>query len=360
MGREKDTFEQLLCLLPEGWEAKAKELGALRRARKIKTPAALLRLLLLYLTEGKSIAGTSAITKLSGEAELGKTAVFKRVGNSGAWLRWLCENVYRRAGLITEKPQWLQDKNVLLADGSEDVKCGEEKQYYLLHYSVDLFTLSAREFLITDNKTGERLGNFKQMGKGDIVVGDRAYGTLPGIAYLQERGAGYVLRGRGCTFYDRKKRKIDLLERFSALKEGEYGDTAAWCKINGSFEPVRVCALRKDKDSERKGIKRLVKTNQRKQGGKPVSALQQEYNKYIIVITSLGKKASAEQVLQLYRMRWQIEIAFKRLKSIFGYNEMPARKPENIRTWFYGKLLLGALCETLVNTGRFPPSGRMP
>ena len=72
MGREKDTFEQILCLLPEGWEAKARELGALRRARKIKTPAALLRLILLYLTEGKSFAGTSAIARLSGEAELSK------------------------------------------------------------------------------------------------------------------------------------------------------------------------------------------------------------------------------------------------------------------------------------------------
>ena len=61
------------------------------------------------------------------------------------------------------------------------------------------------------------------------------------------------------------------------------------------------------------------------------------------------------EVLSLYRMRWQIELAFKRLKSIFHYNEMPARKPENIRTWFYGTMLLAALCEALVNTGRFPP-----
>jgi hypothetical protein len=35
---------------------------------------------------------------------------------------------------------------------------------------------------------------------------------------------------------------------------------------------------------------------------------------------------------------------------------MPARKPKNIKTWFYAKLLLAALCETLVNTGRFSPS----
>jgi IS4 transposase len=101
---------------------------------------------------------------------------------------------------------------------------------------------------------------------------------------------------------------------------------------------------------EWKGMHRL------KSSGIYVSALREEYNKYIIVITSLGKDVGTEQVLDLYRARWQIEIAFKRLKSLFRYNEMPARKTENIKTWFYGKLLLSALCETLVNTGRFSPS----
>jgi hypothetical protein len=258
-----------------------------------------------------------------------------------------------------ESPRWLAGKNVLLVDGSENVKCGKEKQYYMLHYSIDLFTLAAREFIITDNKTGEKLANFKNLGRDDIVIGDRAYGTLPGIAYLKRHGAGYAVRvrARGFTVYDTKKQEIELLERFSGIKEGEYADSNGLCRINGSYEPVRICAMRKDKGSERAGMKRLVKTNQRKKGGKAVSALQREYNKYIIAAISLGKGVSAEQVLELYRARRQTELAFKRLKSIFRYNEMPARNPQNLRAWFYGKLLLAALCETLVNTGRFSPSG---
>jgi hypothetical protein len=358
MGRENYKFEQLLSLLPEGWEAKAKELGAFKRAREIKTPGELLHLVLLYLTEGKSFAGTSALIQLSGEASLNKIAVFKRMQKCGLWLRWMCEHIYRQAGLLVDKPLWLEGKNVLLVDGSEDVKCGEQKQYFMLHYSIDLFTLSEREFLITDMQTGEKLVNFKDIRTNDIVIGDRIYGTLPGIAYLMSRHAYYVLRIRaGCfSIYDRNNEKIDLLEQFSGLQEGETAEITGYCKINDRYEQVRFCALRKDMDSERKGLKRLVKENQRKQGGKPVTELQQGYNKYIIVATSLGDEITAAQVLDLYRARWQIEIAFKRLKSIFCYNEMPARLSENIRTWFYGKLLLAALCETLVNTGRFSPS----
>ena len=115
--------------------------------------------------------------------------------------------------------------------------------------------------------------------------------------------------------------------------------------------------MRKDKQSEEDGIKRLIKENQRKCGGKDVTKQQRESNKYIMVMTSLGKEVSPAQVLELYRLRWQIEIAFKRLKSLFEYNELPSKNSQSVKAWFYGKLLLAALCETLVNAGRFSPSG---
>jgi IS4 transposase len=175
---------------------------------------------------------------------------------------------------------------------------------------------------------------------------------------MLERGAEYVLRikSRGFRIYDAKEREIDLLKSLSSLKAGEKADMRVKCRINNRYKPVRMCVLRKDGDSEQAGLKRLVKTNQRKSGGKAVSEVQRENNKYIMVATSLGKKVSACQVLELYRKRWQIELAFKRLKSLFQYNDLPATNGESIKAWFYGKLLLAALCETLVNTGRFSPS----
>ena len=359
MGLGEYKFEELLRLLPEGWEAKAKELGALQRAREIKTAEELLRLILLYLTEGKSFRGTSALIHLSGEAKLSDVAVLKRMRNSAAWLQWLCENMYRQAGFIVKKPAWLKNKNVKVVDGSEDVKCGVRRQCYMLHYCLDIFTLAAHELHVTDIKTGEKLSNFKKFGKDDIVMGDRMYGTLPGIAYLRRLKADYVLRikTRGFTVYNGKNQEVDILQSFSVLNHGEIGEINVKCFINGQYEPIRICAFRKDESDEYKGLKRLTKENQRKQGGKPVTELQQENNKYIFVATSLAEEASAAQVLELYRLRWQIEITFKRLKSLFNYNDLPATHSKSVNAWFYGKLLLAALCETMVNTGRFSPSG---
>ena len=119
MGWGEDRFKQLACLLPEGWEAKAKELGALRRAREIKSAEELLRMILLYMTEGRSFAGTCALLGLSGEAKISKVAVFKRMRNSAPWLQWLCENIYRGKGLIVKKPEWLKKRNVILVTGQK-------------------------------------------------------------------------------------------------------------------------------------------------------------------------------------------------------------------------------------------------
>jgi transposase len=124
--------------------------------------------------------------------------------------------------------------------------------------------------------------------------------------------------------------------------------------------PVRAGPHLRGKERQGKraaGLKRLKKENQRKRGGKAASKLQRESNRYVVVITSLGKEVTAAQIMGLYRLRWQTETAFKRLKSLFQYNDLPAKRGDSVKAWFYGKLLLAALCETLVNTGRFSPCG---
>jgi hypothetical protein len=356
MGKGTDDFESLLAYMPEGWEAKAKELGALQRARKVKTAGELLKLILLYLTEGKSFAGTSALLRLGGDIQLNKIGVYKRIRSSAEWLKWLCVNFFRNSGLLAEKPQWLKGKQVCLVDASEDVICGSRKSYFRLHYCLDLFTLEMRELKVTDIKTGEALTNFTQLGKKDIVLGDRIYGSIPGMRYLLEQKSGYVLRlrARAFTVYNEQGQKISLLWRLKGLKTSESRSFEVMYLHEGSYVPLRICAMRKDHNSERAGLKRLKKTNQRKHQGAEVSKLQSAYNRYIIVATSLAETVSASQVLELYRMRWQIELVFKRLKSLFQYNEIPVKLDETAYAWFYGKLLLAALCERLVNEGRFP------
>jgi hypothetical protein len=356
MGEDNYTFEDLTAILPEFWREKAKELGALQRAREIKTPEDLLKLIFLYLTEGKSFGNTSALLSMSESCHLTKKAIYTRLCHSAEWLRWLCENLCRESRMLVEKPAWLEGKRVYVVDASDESVYGSSKTDYRLHYSVGLFDLGMKEMRLTDAKTGEKLSNFERFGKDDLVIADRAYGTIAGIEYLGARGSDYLLRYRTGAFnlYSREHERVEVTEFFQGLEPGGCGEVTLYYQVKGEYKPVRLCAIRKTAEAEAKGVERLKAMNRMKSHGKPPSEAQLANNRYVIVMTSL-LESEAYLILQLYRFRWQIELVFKRLKSLFGYNQIPSKVEASAKAWFYGKLLLAAFCETWANKARFSP-----
>jgi hypothetical protein len=155
--------------------------------------------------------------------------------------------------------------------------------------------------------------------------------------------------------YNRQGRKVNVLGYFKGLRPGESGEKTLYYEYEGEYKALRFCVLRKTKEAEAKGLEGLKKTRMRKAGNTELSAAQIAYNRYVIVVTSI-RDAAPELLCDLYRQRWQIELAFKRLKSLFKYHEIPVHVAAGARAWFYGKLLLAALCERWVNEGRFSPS----
>jgi IS4 transposase len=51
-------------------------------------------------------------------------------------------------------------------------------------------------------------------------------------------------------------------------------------------------------------------------------------------------------------MRWQIELAFKRLKSLAQLGHLPKHDNRSSRAWLYGKLLVVLLAQKLIRIGR--------
>ena len=82
-----------------------------------------------------------------------------------------------------------------------------------------------------------------------------------------------------------------------------------------------------------------------------------EFAKYVIVFTTLANGSTAE-VLESYRMRWQIELVFKRLKSLAQLGHVPKHHDRSARAWLFGKLLVTLLAQKLIRIGRdISPSG---
>jgi len=356
MKEEGSRIEKITELLPEGWREKARETGAITRSRKIKTPEELLRLNLLYQTSGGSFGKTSAMLKFTEENSLNKNAVYERILKSKEWLRWMCENTCRETGYLAPRPEWLEGKTVCLIDGTNESKRGSKQADFRLHYCMELFTVKMREMLLTEAVEGEKLSRFHNIGKNDVILADRMFGTLQGISHLIEKECEYVLRLKSGAFnlYDKTQEKVELSSYFDYLAENESGDGLFWYKKDNQYHQIRICAVRKTEEAVQTGITQIKKSNSKEKRGK-VTQKQREYNHFIIVATNLFNQ-SATRIMELYRMRWQIELVFKRFKSIFNYDEMPSKLKDSAETWFYGKLLVAALCESLVNKGRFSPN----
>ncbi len=96
-----------------------------------------------------------------------------------------------------------------------------------------------------------------------------------------------------------------------------------------------------------------------RKNGRQVSERSLRLAGYIIVVTSLAHKDfSLHAVFKLYRMRWQIELAFKRLKSLLGTGHVPKTDPDSVRAWLQAKLLTCLLIEKLLlESGLFSPWG---
>jgi len=345
---------ELTKYLPEGWESAARETGAFKRGKKIKTVEDLLELNLLYLTEGGSFGITSALIALTTELEIHKQSIYERIQKSWRWLKWMTEEMCKNHQFTMEKPEWL-DRDVITVDGSEESIKGSKQGDWRLHLAFDIFNFSYRTIEITDIKEGEKMSRYK-IYKGDIVLADRMYGNIQGMEHIRRNGADFVLRYRTKAFnvYDDDGNKIELIDQFKPLKAMESTSVYGYYYHKGKRYPVRVVAMRKDDEAIEQTKLKMHKKLSKQRGTKP-SAQALLFNEYIVVTTSLDCTYTENQVLELYRARWQIEKVFYRLKSLFGFGDVPSKNEDTVKAWFYGKLFLAVLCETILVTECFFP-----
>lgn len=264
----------------------------------------------------------------------------------------MTEELCRQSGFTMPKPEWLERK-VIALDGSEMCVKGSKQGNYWLHCALDIFDLSYRSIEITGIKEGEKLSRH-MVKPGDIILADRMYGNIKGMEHVLSNGGDFILRYRtkGFNVYDAQGDKINLLERFKGLKPMEKMSLECFYYSEGTKRPVRLVTMRKDEDAFKVSQRRMTK-KLNKQRGKAPSKEALEFNEYIVLATSLNE--SEEKILELYRARWQIEQVFLRLKEMYDLGEVPSKNDDSVKAWFYGKLFLAVLAETIMKKECFSP-----
>ncbi|MBX3638136.1 MAG: IS4 family transposase [Rubrivivax sp.] len=350
-------WEVVAAMLPVGWQAKAVELGAVRRQlRGFEDVASLLRVLLIHLADGCSLRETAVRASAGGLAAVSDVALLKRLRSCGGWFEWMVRQLACEMALSLGVDAPLAGRRVRLIDGSSVCEPGATGSTWRLHYALNLRTLSCEEVHVTDASVAESLSLF-EIRSGDVIMADRGFARRGGVRWALQHQADVLLR-TGLTSVPLRGRHGMPLQALQLLRTLEIGRCGEWpARIEDGTEAieVRMCAYKKTAAQTQAAVK-AIELEARKKGRQP-AADTLEAAGYVIVLTTLAE-LPAQNIMELYRLRWQVELAFKRLKSLLQLGHLKKFDRDGARAWLQGKLLVACLIEKLILTAeRFSPWG---
>lgn len=344
----------LTSLFPEGWRERAVETNVLKGLRKDKSEEDLLRTLLIHLAGGYSLRETALRARQAQLADMSDVALLKRLRKSKDWLAAMCVSMFQERGVSLGEPI---DFEVRLFDGTDVKEPGKTGSLWRIHYSVRVPSLRCDFLRITavnGEGTGESLKQFP-VQPGDHIIADRGYGTASGIEHVTHSKGAVLVRvsPHNLVIHDSSGSPIRWKERLGEIKEsGCVRSWPAW--IPGSqYKRIagRVCAVRKTEEAIRLAHNRL-----RRRASKNGQQLRPEtlmHAEYVIVFTTFSEsRFTAADVMRWYRLRWQIELVFKRFKQIAQLGHLPKYDDESAKAWLYGKLFVALMTEKLIAYAR--------
>ncbi len=233
---------------------------------------------------------------------------------------------------------------LLAIDASTVQERGATQTTYRLHSSIDLVTLQLQQMLITDDKTAEGVNNF-DLREGDVVLLDRGYNHNRQLVPLLDRGADIILRynPHGLCLHEQAdiSSKINWMQRLS--EHTTHQSFAVHLLHQGKAIPCWLHAHALSPEQAAAARRKVKATANSK--GQTASAKRLLLAGWILVLTSIAPDVlSFDSICNLYRTRWQIELAFKRMKSLLKFDQLRAKKGSKLAELY----LLAKLLYTLV------------
>jgi hypothetical protein len=334
----EEDWPIVLDMLPPDLEESAYSKLALRRHREVGSAGDLVRLALAYSMCDMSLRQTAAWAQLVGLGALSDVAVLNRLRHAAAWLGHLVLCWLRARGLPTQVP----GVRVRIVDATTVSEPGSHGIDWRLHLGLDLAQLLIVSLEVTGPEAGESLRRYT-VTPGEIFLADRGYGCREDLASVLDNAGHVVVRIslRNCPLETRAGRALDALGVLETLEIGELGDWPVQIRVEDRVYPLRLVALRHTPEATGKEQKKLQQAAAKRKGR--VEARSLRAAAFTCVVTDLPATAlPAASVLELYRLRWQVEIAFKQLKGILNFDGLRAKDPQLAQAYLFAKLL-GAL-----------------
>lgn len=358
-----DQWKSLLARLPREFdlEKTLRECKALVRRRGITSAEALLRLILVYSLCGLSLRATAAWAQAQGVANISDVALLKRLRKASPWMGQLlaAKLAERVEGLGSQAPL---SYRLRIVDATTASIPGSQGTDYRVHLGLDLGSFQIDRIEVTGAQGGE---SYSRLGiqAGDLILGDRGYCHRRGLAAVRQADADFVVRinWQNLPLEDAQHQRLDLVELLESVEgseavEFELATVAVPSQAIPSL-PVRLIVVRKSPEAAEAERRRILREASRK--GRTANPKTLKAAAFFFVLTSVPQPVlSAEKVLELYRLRWQIEMAFKRMKGLLHLGELPVKDPQRAHGYLCAKLLAALMLEDLTQDFlAFSPSG---
>jgi len=312
--------------------------GALIRRREVRSADTLLRLAITYGFCGFSLRQTAAYAQTVGFATISDVALLKRLRRCGPWLgELLAHKLAQRAGLGELPGNRLR---LRLIDATTVARPGSTGIDWRLHMSMDVSRGRVDHIELTDAKGAETLTRFA-FASSDLVIADRGYAKAKDLDHVSRASAFFIVRTsrHSMKLEHRDGRPFDYVEGLNQLPEAAAGEFAVQVRVSPKHTlPCRLIGIRKSEPAAERTRSKILAESRKKHRITDPRTL--ESAGFMAVLTNLPvDQATPEQILDLYRFRWQIEMNFKDLKSVLELDALPAKDPALARTYLYAKLL---------------------
>jgi len=352
-----NAFEDFVQELPADYQEMAYEFKAFCRARKVKSIFQLLQLVMLYC--GLDFALRTCAGKFSKmQGYLSDTAVKKRLAACVPWIKAMLRKVFGLEQVVNSGKL-----RFVVIDGSTVQVPGATGTSYRLHIAIDLVKLELLQVEVTDEKQGESLDHYC-LQNGDVVIIDRGYNQPKTLVPFIDQGGDIVLRynphSMNVFTQNEEMIKVDWAAELKKLNDQAGEFSVYLCHDGKRIEAtVHVTPLPQEQANE---ARRRTRQAAAKRGSTPKRETLY-LSGWVLVITTVPTEIlNTETIAALYRVRWQVELVIKRLKSILAIDQLRAKKDSQLaELYLHGKLLYAAVIEKIAKR-RFNllPAGMIP
>ena len=321
-------------------DASARLHRALLRRRGVRSAADLLHLALLYGPGGLSLRSVASFATEAGIADLCDVSLLDRLRNAGDYLADVLDRLL--ADRMGQAPTGRLQLS--LVDGSTVSAPGSHGSDWRLHARYEPARGGFTDLAVTEATTAEALSCVAVL-PGDVLVADRGYARVRNFAHARANQADFITRigWRSLKLFDPSGQSFDLL---AALPQSGVPIVEHAIRIGSGQAGIaaRLIMARKPEEAVARQHRRLSRKASRK--GQKTDPRTLQAAGFMMLLTSLSPEAAtSEEVIRLYRMRWQVELAFKRLKSLGGFATLQATDPRLARTWLLAHLIAAVLIE---------------